>query len=74
MTSDAGQKISKIELLDLSPEDAKKAMARELLAQRDAIAAHLDVIRQRAGTVAVNFRDRLHERVRALLAGRIPTT
>lgn len=44
-----------------------RAMAQELLALRDTIARHLDIIRQRAAGVAVAFRDRLLERVRSLL-------
>ena len=42
-------------------------MAQELLALRDTIAGHLDVIRQRAPQVVAAFRDRLLERVRGLL-------
>ncbi len=44
------------------------AMAQELLTYRDAIARHLDRIRQRIPHVTCTFRDRLFERVRALLA------
>ena len=43
-------------------------MATELLAQRDDIAGHLDVIRQRVPLVVSTFRDCLYERVRMLLA------
>ena len=43
-------------------------MAAELLAHRDTIARHLAIIRGRAPQVVTTFRDRLHERVRALLA------
>jgi uncharacterized protein (TIGR00255 family) len=45
-----------------------RAMARELLALRDTIGRHLDVIRRRAPQVVAAFRDRLHDRVRQLLA------
>jgi uncharacterized protein (TIGR00255 family) len=44
-----------------------RAMAQELLAHRDTIAAHLERIRARVPEVALAYRDRLHERVRALL-------
>ena len=44
------------------------AMAQELLQHRDQIAAHLERIRQRMPGVAGAYRDRLHERVRALLS------
>jgi uncharacterized protein (TIGR00255 family) len=44
-----------------------RAMAEELLAHRDTIAAHLERIRGHIPHVAVAYRDRLHERVRALL-------
>ena len=42
-------------------------MAQELLSHRDAIARHLERIRGRIPQVATTYRDRLHERVRALL-------
>jgi uncharacterized protein (TIGR00255 family) len=45
-----------------------RAMAEELLQHRDRIAAELARIRERAPAVVVAYRDRLHERVRALLA------
>ncbi len=44
-----------------------KAMAQELLAHRDTVAAHLDRIRKRCPQVSSAFRDRMLERVRALL-------
>ena len=44
-----------------------KAMAQEFLAHRDTIAGHLERIRSRTPQVAVLYRDRLLERVRALL-------
>jgi uncharacterized protein (TIGR00255 family) len=49
-------------------QEEGRAMAKEFLQQRDHIADHLEKIRQLAPTVATNFRDRLHERVRSLLA------
>ncbi len=48
-------------------QEEGRAMAQELLALRDIMAAHLEIIRRRAGSVASAFRDRLHERVRNLL-------
>ena len=48
-------------------QDEGRAMAAELLGHRDAIAAQLNVIRERAATLAPAFRDRLFERVRGLL-------
>lgn len=45
-----------------------RAMAQEFLQLRDHIADQLEQIRQLAPTVAANFRDRLHERVRSLLS------
>ena len=45
-----------------------QAMAEELLQHRDALLADLDRIRQRAPAVVAGYRDRLHERVRGLLA------
>jgi uncharacterized protein (TIGR00255 family) len=53
--------------LQVMRQDEGRAMAKELLAHRDTIAAHLQVIRQRAATVAPAFRDRLLERVKSLL-------
>ena len=49
-------------------QEEGRAMAQEFLQQRDRIAEHLEKIRQLAPTVATAFRDRLHERVRSLLA------
>jgi uncharacterized protein (TIGR00255 family) len=49
-------------------QEEGRAMAAEFLQHRDTVARHLEQIRQRAPTVATAFRDRLHERVRALLA------
>ena len=45
-----------------------QAMAEELLQHRDALLADLERIRQRAPAVVAGYRDRLHERVRSLLA------
>jgi uncharacterized protein (TIGR00255 family) len=49
-------------------QEEGRAMAQEFVQQRDHIADHLSQIRRLAPTVALNFRDRLHERVRSLLA------
>jgi uncharacterized protein (TIGR00255 family) len=49
-------------------QEEGRAMAQELLQQRDHIARELDRIRQRLPLVAVSYRDRLLERVRGLLA------
>jgi uncharacterized protein (TIGR00255 family) len=57
-----------LERLQHMRQEEGRAMAGELLAQRSAIADHLDIIRQRAGGVASAFRDRLHERVKTLLS------
>lgn len=54
--------------LQIMRQDEGRAMTTELLAQRDTIAAHLNIIRARAVTVAPAFRDRLFERVRNVLA------
>jgi uncharacterized protein (TIGR00255 family) len=48
--------------------DEGAAMGRELLAHRDTIARHLDVIRKMIPQVVTSFRDRLFERVRAILS------
>ena len=48
-------------------KDEGNAMAQELLSHRDTIAKHLDVIRKLIPQVVTSFRDRLHERVRAIL-------
>jgi uncharacterized protein (TIGR00255 family) len=48
-------------------QEEGRAMAQELLSLRDHIAAQLASIRERAPQVATLFRDRLLERVRALL-------
>jgi len=49
-------------------QEEGRAMAQELLAHRDTIAGRLERIRQRIPLVTTTFRDRLHERVRTLLA------
>jgi uncharacterized protein (TIGR00255 family) len=49
-------------------QEEGRAMAQELLSHRDAIARHLGRIRTRIPQVAAAFRDRLYERVRAVLA------
>ncbi|HEV3262079.1 MAG TPA: YicC/YloC family endoribonuclease [Gemmataceae bacterium] len=49
-------------------QEEGRAMGQELLQLRDHIGRELSEIRRRAPTVAVAYRDRLHERVRGLLA------
>jgi len=49
-------------------QEEGRAMAQEMLSHRDAIATHLERIRKRIPQVTTNFRDRLFERVRTLLA------
>jgi uncharacterized protein (TIGR00255 family) len=49
-------------------QEEGRAMAQEMLAYRDTIARHLERIRERIPHVTTTFRDRLHERVRLLLA------
>jgi uncharacterized protein (TIGR00255 family) len=49
-------------------QEEGRAMAAELLQHRDAIAAELEQIRRRIPAVSVSYRDRLLERVRALVA------
>jgi uncharacterized protein (TIGR00255 family) len=49
-------------------QEEGRAMAQELLALRDQIGVQVGHIRQRAPQVANNFRERLLERVRSLLA------
>jgi uncharacterized protein (TIGR00255 family) len=49
-------------------QDEGRAMAQEFMQHRQTIADHLAQIRQRASGVVEAYRDRLHERVRALLA------
>ena len=49
-------------------QEEGRAMAQEFLQYRDHIAAQLDQIRLRMPVVVVAYRDRLHERVRNLLA------
>ena len=49
-------------------KDEGRAMAHEMLTHRDTIARHLGVIRARAPQIVSIFRDKLHERVRQLLA------
>ncbi len=57
-----------IEKLQGMRREEGRAMAQELLQLRDQIARELTAIRTRIPLVADAFRDRLHERVRALLA------
>jgi uncharacterized protein (TIGR00255 family) len=49
-------------------QEEGRAMAQEFLQYRDHIARQLEQIRQRAPQVVAGYRDRLHERVRNLLA------
>ena len=48
--------------------DEGAAMAQELLSHRDTIGRHLEAIRKLIPQVVTAFRDRLHERVKALLS------
>jgi uncharacterized protein (TIGR00255 family) len=57
-----------LERLQVMRQEEGRAMAQELLQLRDAIAAQLASIRERAPGVVEVFRDRLLERVRDLLA------
>jgi uncharacterized protein (TIGR00255 family) len=56
-----------LDMLQTMRQEEGRAMAQELLAHRDSIAGQLGKIRLRAPQVSVLFRDRLLERVRALL-------
>ena len=56
-----------LQRLQTMRQDEGRAMAQDLLAQRDFIAGQLDAIRQRAPSVVTAYRDRLLERVRGLL-------
>ena len=49
-------------------QEEGRAMAQEFLEYRDHIGAQLAQIRQRSPDVVTSYRDRLHERVRSLLA------
>jgi uncharacterized protein (TIGR00255 family) len=49
-------------------QEEGRAMAQEFLLYRDQVASELAQIRDRSPGVVVNYRDRLHERVRKLLA------
>lgn len=49
-------------------QEEGRAMAQEFLQMRDHIAGQLDLIRKRIPQVVSLFRDRLHERVKGLLA------
>src|SRR2546421_11408569 len=59
-----GEALAKLQAMR---QEEGRAMAQELLAHRDTIAAHLARIREQIPRVATAYRDRLHERVRALL-------
>ena len=49
-------------------KDEGRAMATELLAHRDTVGKHLDVVRKLIPQVATSFRDRLFERVKTILS------
>jgi len=57
-----------IDHLQTMRKDEGNAMAQELLSYRDSIAKHLGIIRQMIPQMVTTFRDRLHERVKAILA------
>jgi uncharacterized protein (TIGR00255 family) len=57
-----------LDRLQAMRQEEGRAMAQELLQLRDQIAAELGAIRARIPSVAAAYRDRLLERVRALLA------
>jgi uncharacterized protein (TIGR00255 family) len=57
-----------LDRLQAMRQEEGRAMADELLQHRDALLADLERIRQRAPAVVAGYRDRLHERVRNLLA------
>lgn len=59
-----GQALDKLQTMR---QEEGRAMAAELLTHRDTIGAHLGKIRGRAPQVSTLFRDRLLERVKALL-------
>lgn len=59
---------SALENLQSMRHEEGQAMAQEFLGYRDQITGHLNRIRDRAGVVVEAYRDRLHERVRGLLA------
>jgi uncharacterized protein (TIGR00255 family) len=56
-----------LEKLQAMRQEEGRRMASELLAMRDRIAAELEEIKKRIPSVAAGYRDRLLERVRALL-------
>jgi uncharacterized protein (TIGR00255 family) len=57
-----------LQQLQTMRKEEGRAMAQELLSHRDGIARHLGTIRGRTPQVVSIFRDKLHERVRQLLA------
>jgi uncharacterized protein (TIGR00255 family) len=57
-----------LEKLQSMRQEEGQAMAQEFLGYRDQLAGHLNRIRDRSGVVVEAYRDRLHERVRSLLA------
>jgi len=56
-----------VDRLQAMRQEEGRAMATELLAQRDVIGTQLQAIRERAPQVVTQFRDRLFERVRSLI-------
>lgn len=57
-----------LDQLQTMRKDEGNAMAQELLSYRNNISKHLGLIRQMIPQVVTTFRDRLHERVKALLS------
>jgi uncharacterized protein (TIGR00255 family) len=57
-----------LDRLQAMRKDEGAAMAQELLAHRDTIARHLDLIRKMIPQVVTTFRDRLFERVKTILS------
>jgi uncharacterized protein (TIGR00255 family) len=59
--------VQALEKLQAMRREEGKAMAKELLNQRDAVRGHLERIRARVPEVTTAYRDRLLDRVRSLL-------
>jgi len=60
--------VQALERLQNMRQEEGRAMAQELLSLRDSIGVHLERIRQRIPQVAIAYRERLLERVRAVLS------
>lgn len=60
--------VEALQQLQTMRREEGRAMAQELINLRDIISRHLTVIRARAPHVVSGYRDRLHERVRQLIA------